>query len=877
MQDNKKHSLQNDEQNIPRFWHSFLKWFCPSRLYEGIEGDLLQQFDIDQKLRGDETARKRFAWNVIGFFRPGIIFRNRVTVSGIQSGMLVNYLKVAWRNMAGNRTYTVINITGLTLGISIAIVLFWILRFEYSFDCYHENADRLYQIKSHDKFGEPNSHVPQGVIHALTEQFPDVEKAATVYGWSPQVIRVGNENLKVKNTFFLDPEFLEMIDVNWIAGSLQESLREPFQVVLDHPTAIRLFGDQDPRGQIIRYDNTLDLVVSGIIGEMPVNSEFRFEMIMSYETLVRYMDNYANRDHWGGGDSWFHGYVLVKPGADIGNIEGKLASMVSEHKDNTTYTSFELAPITKAHFDTKSDTFNYVVPLWMLHTLSGIAAFLILIAIINFVNLATAQATQRSREIGVRKVMGGSRRSIVMQFYTETGVLVAVSLIAGCFIASHLVTFAPEFFNTKVDQTDVWEPEMFLYLFLLAISVTLIAGSYPAMLLSGLKPVRILQNQLTLLSGRSISLRKLLVVIQFVIAQVMVICMVVGRDQMQYFYQTDLGFDKDAVLTVNMPFRDSVLLQERFRQQLLQHPEIKSVTYGLTSPSSDRNWWWGNTFHPGLLNGEQTFRLQWIDENYLDFYNIDLIAGRNFVATDSLPVALINEKAVRSMGLTDPAQALGEKLKYWGNNEVTVIGVVKDYFSQGLKAEIPPHLYLNGNWNFQLAQIKIDPLQSAGAIRSVENHWKEMHPDNYFEYKFLSDELNTFYEDERKFSNFILLFSAIGIAIGCLGLFGLVSFVCVRRSREISIRKVLGATLSNIITLLSRDFFVMVLIALVIAVPLGWYLMNNFLQRYTYHIEMKWTVFAIAGIMTIVLALFTVIIRSFKAAHENPVERLKCE
>lgn len=867
----------SDEQKPPGFWISFLRWFCPPALLEGIEGDVLEQFHKEIESKGLVRARREYAGNVLKFFRPGIIFRNKISIHKVEYGMLINYFKVAWRSMKVNRMYTMINLTGLTLGLSVAIMLFWIVRFEYSFDRHHKNADQLYQIKARDKFGEPSSHVPQGVIYALKEHFPGVENAATVYGWNPQVIRVGNDNLKLENTFFLHPEFLEMIDVKWVSGSPAESLKDPFQVVLDVPTANKLFPGRDPLGQLIRYDNTLNLIVSGVIEKMAVNSEFQFKMIMSYQTLIRYMGNYRKEDHWGGGDSWMHGYVLVKPGTSIKDIEGKLATMVEKHKANTTYTSFELAPLVNAHFDRFNDTFNYVVPFWMLQVLGGIAVFLIAIAIINFVNLATAQAAQRSREIGLRKVMGGSRLSIVLQFFTETGVMVFLSILLASLIATYLIPFSPSFFNTQVNQTAVWDLNMLGYLLLLATIVTGVAASYPALLLSGLKPVKIFQSQFALLSGKSVSLRKSLVVIQFVIAQVMVICMVIGREQMQFFYQTDLGFDKDAVITVNMPFGDSVLIQERFQQQLLQHPAIKSVTYGLTSPSSNHNWWWGNTTNSRLIGGEQTFRLQWIDQNFLEFYNVPLLAGRNFVDTDTLPFALINEKAVQAMGLEDPADALGEELTYWGGNKVTVIGVVKNYYSQGLKAEIPPHLFMYGKWNFRLAQVKIDPQQSAIALSAVAKAWKDLHPQNYFEYEFLSETVSTFYEDERKFSNFIMLFSGIGITIGCLGLFGLVSFICVRRSREVSIRKVLGATFSNIITLLSKEFFLLVLTAFAIAVPLGWYLMNDFLQRYTYHIEIQWTVFALAGLLTLALAFITVVIRSFKTAHENPVERLKCE
>lgn len=791
--------------------------------------------------------------------------------------MFQNYLKVAWRNISRYQAYAFINITGLTMGLSVAIVLFLIVRFETGFDQDHAQAKRIYQIKSLDKFGEPQTHVPQGVIKALREQIPSVEKVASVYRWDPQVIRIGNDNLKQKNAYFLHPEFLEMIDVKWKVGSLQKSLHQAYQVVLDEPTAKKMFGRDDPLGKIIRYDNSMDLTVSGIIEKMPTQTDFQFQMIMSYETLIKYQGHYQNEDHWGGGDSWFHGYVMVKENADIDAIEKQLATAAAKHKDNTTYTNFELLPLSRMHFDVDTDPFGYVIPVWMIQVLLSIAVFLILIASINFINLATAQSSTRSREIGVRKVMGSNRASIAMQFFTETGVMVTLAVVIASGLAALAIPYVDRFFNSNVAQAQIWTFDVVFYLVLLIIGVTILAGFYPALLLSGFKPVAIFRNKQSLLPGGSASLRKSLVILQFVIAQVMIICMVVGIQQIQFFQQTDLGFSKESILTVNMPFRDSVLLQDRYKQQLLQHPEIKDVTYGLTSPSSSRNWWWGNTKHPGLLNGEQNFRLQWIDPNYLEFYDIPLVAGRNFSPTDTSRQALLNEKAVRDMGFKDPEQAIGETLTFWDNNAVTVIGIVKDYHSQGLKTEIPPHLYMYGNWNFSLAQIKIDLSQSAAAIAHIENHWKVLHPDNFFEYEFLSDDLNLFYEEERKLSNFIILFAVVGILIGCLGLFGLVSFVCAKRSKEVSIRKVLGATVSNIMTLLSRDFILLVFLAFILAAPIGWYVMDQFLTRYTNHIEIHWSIFVLAGFSTLLLSLITVCTKSFSTAMTNPSENLKCE
>ena len=855
----------------------FLRSFCPTSLYEGIEGDLREQFETDTKEVGEKKARRRLAWNVIRFFRPGIIFRNAFPTTVIPIGMIKNYFKVAWRSMARHRAYTFINIMGLTFGLAVAIMLFWIVRFEYSFDRFHSKADRLYQIRTFDKFGsEANSQVPQGVIHVLQNEFPTVEKAAVVYRWDPQVIRVREENLKQENTFFMHPEFLEMIDVHWVKGSPSQSLSRAYQVVLDEPTAGKLFPNEDPMGKVIRYDNAMELTVSGVIGKMPVNSEFQLQMMMSYETLTKYMGEYANLDYWGGGDSQFHGYVLMRPGTEKEAVEMQLAKLAGERGEQSNFARFELSPLTASHYDMETDPFYYVVQFWMLQVLMAIAAFLIIIACINFINLATAQASQRSREVGLRKVMGGGRLSIVGQFFTETFVLVSFSVLLASLLATELVRHANYFFNTNVNQVQVWDSPMILYCILLIAGVTVLSASYPAFVLSGFDPLSALRNKIASFSRSGVSLRSSLVVVQFVMAQVLVICMVVGIKQITFFYETDPGFDKEVVITVTMPHKDSVLLQERFRHHLLQHPEIKAVSFSLTTPSSDRNWWWGGVKSPGILE-LQTFRLQWVDNSYFDFYNIPLVAGRSFSATDTLPMALVNEKAVQAAGLKDPEEILGTELTYWGSNKVAVIGVVKDYYSQSFKAEIVPHLFMNGDWNFQLAQIKIDQAQTASAIGHIEASWRELHPDNYFEYEFLSESLDAFYENEDKMSNFIKLFAFVGILIGCLGLYGLVSFVCARRTKEVSIRKILGATLSNILVLLSKNFLILLIVAFVIAIPIGWFAMDRFLQEYTYKIEIDWTVFAWAGSLTMTLALLTIVLKSVRTVLINPAETLKYE
>ncbi|MBC7892156.1 MAG: ABC transporter permease [Sphingobacteriaceae bacterium] len=789
--------------------------------------------------------------------------------------MIRNFIKTTGRNLLRNRGYATINLVGLTLGLGVVLVLFWIVRFEYGFDRYHAKADRLYKVRDLDKFGEMQSHVPQGAINALRRQIPGVEKAANVRGIPPGALRVGQQLFDLKNVFFVEPDFLEMIDAGWLQGSPRQSLSLPNQVVLDEPTAKRFFRG-NPIGRVIRMDNKTDLTVTGVIRQAPANSEFQFPMLISYETMKRLEDKYSE-EYWGGGDSFQHGYVLLKPGTYPASVEAALTKLVLKRKNQASARSYNLLPMAEAHFDPTNDPFNYFMPTWMLYTLMGIGSVLIVIACINFINLATVQATQRSREIAVRKVLGSSRGQLVAQFLGETALLVAGALALGSVLGTWLLAYADQLLNTKVTGSNPWDGPTVGFLLLLGGVVTVLAGLYPALVLSGFQPVQALRNR-GALPRRGVPLRQALVVTQFVVAQVLVICTLLGVQQVRYMAGKDLGYNREAVVAVQIPERrQEAAMRERLRTQLLQRPEIKAVSFGLATPASDRNNWWDTIEHPSLPNGEATFRLQHVDERYFDFFEVPLLAGRTLTPADSAARSVvINEKAMRDLGFREPHRVLGQSIKYWGEKR-TIVGVVKDYHSQDLKSKLIPHVFAYSAWNFQSVSVRVDPRRIQPALQAIEQAWKAQFPNHYFKYQFLDDTLRTFYENERKLANFLTLFALVGIFIGCLGLFGLVSFVVTQRTKEIGVRKVLGATVASIVSLLSKDFLKLVFVAFVIAAPIAWYAMRQFLQEYEYKITIEWWVFAVAGGLAVGIALLTVSFQSIKAALTNPVKSLRSE
>lgn len=867
------------QQDPPRLALRFLKWFCPSQLYESIEGDLLEAFDVDVEVMGVRKARWRFVYQAVRFFRPGIILRNTFDSPFIQRAMLKNFVIVAWRNTLRNRTYAGLNVAGLALGLATFLMMYWVVRFENSFDGYYPGADRMYQVMSYDKFNEPTSHVPGGVIKFLREH-SGVESASGALFSNPNVIKIGDKNLSQEHSYYSTPDLMKMLDIKWIAGSPDKSLSEPYQLVLDELTAHRLFPE-GAMGKTVRFDNAYDLTVTGIIKKMPVNSEFQFEFITSYKTLSLYTAWQSDENNWGGGDSGHHGYVMLKKGVDPASLEAQLKKQAEAHKEQGQYAYFKLVPFSEIHFNPDNDPYNYIMPHWLPDTLFYIGLFVLVIACINFVNLATVQSVQRSREIAVRKILGSSRAALVCQFFVETAVIVLTAVIIAGGIATVLIGRIDYLLNTRIAGSSVWNGNTFTFLLLTGVAVTFASGFYPALILSGFQPMSVMRNKLAALSARGISLRQALVVFQFGIAQVMVICMLIALKQMQYFHTQDLGFDTKSVLTTDMPDGGNEVHRERLRQQMLKHPVIKDVTFGLTSPSSTRNWWWWTIKHQGLTNGSAMFRLQFVDTSYFRFYHIPVLAGRVFQANDTSkanPVVMINEQAATAMGFATPDAAIGAKLSE-GDDPVlrTVIGVVKNYHSQSLKSDIVPHLYSFRKSHFYLANFRIEPSATQEAITIIGKYWAQEFPDNYFRYTFLDTELRTFYDDENKFSNMLTAFAGVGIFIGCLGLYGLVSFVCTRRTKEIGIRKVLGASISSILLLLSGNFLVLVTIAFAVAAPIAWYAMQQFLAAYTNHIEIPWSAFAIAGGITLIMTLVPVGWQSLRASQANPSDSLKYE
>ncbi len=850
----------------------FFRWFCHPDYREDIEGDLIERYLKTLELKGYQNAKRQFIWDVIRLFRPGIIRSMEGNQKLNSFGMLKTHFKVSVRNLIHYKSYSAINLLGFVLGLGIAISLFWIVRFERSFDNYHTDSDRIYQIMGMED-GQNGSQIPSGVIYTLNTQFPEVETAVSVHGYNPQVIEVSGQKFKMRNSYFVHPEVLEILDISWIAGSPETVFRTPDEVIIDKPTAERLFKLEDPIGQTINFDNEFTLTVAGIIEKVPANTEFPFEMIIPISRHP--WKNDLRNDHWGGGDSSFKGLVKIKEGSDKSSIEERITNIARVQK-NFDYDSLSFVPINAVHHNPYNDPFNYYSPEWLLDWLIYIAVFLLLIACVNFINLSTTHTIVRRKGIAIRKILGSNRWGLLTQFIVETGVLVLISIVFSAILAATIISYSNQFFHTNIPVASLTSIDFLILCASLWSLITIIAGIYPAISITNFRVLAAFQKSVASGKRSPIAIRQVLIAFQFVIAQVLIVGILIGTKQMDYLFSKDLGINHENVLMVNIPEPDNTLKRERFRQQLSLHPAVKGISYGLSTPSASHSSWWAE-FQNSRFEDRLLARIQFIDEKYLDFFGMKLLAGRKIQPTDTaINGALVNEMVSKAMGFNSPEEAIGQSVKGWPGT-FRIIGVVANYHSESLKENIIPHVFAYRPNRFFTANIRIGTENEAEALAAIEKYWKDLYPDNYFEYDYLSDALNKYYESDQKFTNFLGLFAAVSILICCLGLYGLIYFVCIRKTKEIGIRKVLGAKIESVIATLSRGFLKPILISLVVCIPVIWNLQRSYLSNYTFSIEFNWNIYILAALITVIIASIPVFLQARHSAMKNPVDCLRDE
>ncbi len=814
--------------------------------------------------------------------------------------MFKNYFKIGWRNLWKNKIFSLINIAGLSIGISAALVIYLIVSYDFSFDKFEKDRDRIYRVVTDiTVLGETNhsSGVTYPMANAIKKEITGIDNVTHFYNIDDDentkisIPQTENESPVVfrnqKNIVFADGAYFDLVPYTWLAGSSQTALAQVHQAVLSESSARMYYPKLTPTeiiGKKIIFNDSIQANVTGIVKDLDKSTDFRFKIFISRATLEARLLSQEDVIKWGGANSDSQLFVKLSEGTSTTQITRMINGLYKKYRKPGRLTfGSSLQPLSDIHFNNTYPSF--VERLAHKPTLYGlliVAGFLLLLGCINFINLTTAQTSQRAKEIGIRKTMGSSKKQLIFQFLGETFLLTVCAAVLSVAITPLLLKifsdFIPEGLHFAI-KTDIA-----LFLCALVLIVSLLSGFYPALVLSSFKPVSVLKKQTVGGVGkvRGLWLRKSFTVSQFVIAQVFIIGTIIVGKQISYTLNKDLGFKKEAIIYLRTNYSDTVQ-SHRFvlMDKLKAIPEITMVSLASDPPSINNLW--VNTFQyrDGTKELETAVQVKRADTNYMKLFNIKLIAGNNLSYSDTTKEFVINETYARNLGFSDPQKVIGKTI-YWDSKPYPVVGVVSDFHQRSLHEPISPLVFTTGTRDMQEINIALQSQDAQGtvwktAISKIEKAWKEVYPTEMLEYHFLDDTLREYYTAEQKISRLLMWSAGLTIFISCLGLLGLISYIAHQRTKEIGIRKVLGASMNSIIALFSKDFVKLVLIAITIASPLAWWFMHRWLQQFAYRIEIQWWMFAIAGSLTVLIASLTVGIQAVKAALTNPVKSLRTE
>ena len=785
--------------------------------------------------------------------------------------MFKNYVIIAFRNIRRNFGYAFLNVFGLTLGIASCLILFLVVRNELTYDNYAK-ADRICRVTLNAI--DFNSNVSLAVAPKMRNDFPELEQVSQVMYNNSAIIKINNQRFKESDVAFADQYLPQIFDFQWISGNPKTALAEPNSIVLTESIAKKYYGNDNPMGQVINIENQYNVKVTGIIKDQPGNRSVPLRLLISLETIKeRVKQGMGNFWNIGGG---FFTFILLPKNYPVQRVQARIPQFLHKNWDlNPKEVRLPIQPIKNIHFDQRYIN-NVITPTSKdtYYALFGVALLIVITACINFVNLATAQAIKRAKEVGVRKVLGATRPQLVKQFLGETTILVLLALVAGVILAYTFLSGADNWIGINIDPHQLLQPMVIGYILGVTVLVILIAGLYPAFVQSAFQPVDSLKDK----AGKFVkgfSLRKSLVVAQFAISQVMIVGTLVVAGQMNYFKNQDLGFKKDAIVSFYIPDGKKA---DALRHELTSNPGVDQVTFSNGAPSYNNAF---NSFTApefGITKDGIT-ELKFVDENYIDLFGMKMLAGQKVLKkspTDSSITVVANETMIHEMNIMDPNKAVGKQI-FFDKTPAIIIGVVQDFQSESKhkKRRACVLSYIPGG--FFMASIKMHPGSINKTIAQVGKTWTAMFPDNLFDYQFLDEHIAKFYTQEQKVYTAFQLFSSIAIIIGCLGLYGLIMFAAAQRTKEVGIRKVLGAPIMSIVALFSREFVILIGIAFLIAAPLGYWIMNTWLNNYAYHISINAGLFIIAITASCAIAAITIAYQTIKAALVNPVKSLRSE
>ncbi|MTI19866.1 FtsX-like permease family protein, partial [Fulvivirga sp. RKSG066] len=792
--------------------------------------------------------------------------------------MLKNYFKTAVRSLLRNKGYTLINVFGLGLGLCCAVILFLLAHYVSSYDSFQENYDRVYRLvnTSIGQGGEKDHTpgVPLPLPEALRTDFPELERIVLTrnhHGERHFTIEPDSEKpkfyeLKSDRLVYTQPEYFDIFTVIWLEGNRNKALEQPNSIVVSKSIADKFFPSQSALGETIILNKETQLLITGVVEDAPANTDFPFNMFVSLATV----QDEIKESGWGSVSSDDHCYILLAENDSPSRYTNRIERFVEKHiEDNDQNSVYQLQPMRDFHFNEHWSNYSFKsVSKNQILIMRLIGLFLILTACINFVNLSTAVAIRRSREVGVRKVLGSSRGQLIAQFLAESFGIIFLSALIGLGLAELLLLYVNPFMDVNLD-IPWFEPSFILGVVFGLFSITVLSGFYPALILSGFKPALALKNLITTKNSGKLNLRKGLVVFQFFISQVFIIGTIVTLSQLNYIKNADLGYNTEALINIRIP-EDDQSKKQTIKQQLSQLSGVNEVSLVFSNPSS------GSVsvsdFRVEDDPEEYYSAMKFGDENYLTIYQLKLLAGRNLRPSDTLREVIVNEKFLEYINHKGSyEEAIGKQLKVWGKH-IPIVGVVKDFHAVSLRNELMTIMIFSHMNAYRTITLKVDMANFNTTRSTIEKTWKAIYPEFDYEHEFVDEQLAQFYEGERKMTIFFSAASAIAIFIGCLGLFGLASFMVSQKVKEIGVRKVLGASSISIIGLFTTSYIKLIVLAFVLAAPVAWIIMSEWLQNFQYKISLGPVVFITALVATLLIAVLTVGYKSLRAALANPVD-----
>lgn len=795
--------------------------------------------------------------------------------------MLKTYCKIALRVLFRNKTYSTLNILGLTLSMACGILIFSLVKYHLSFDNFHKDSNRIYRCvtEGHRDQIHYSASVPPAFAKAFRDDYTFDEVTARIANYDNQLITIhtGAELKKFKEkdgVAFTEAGYFDIFNFPLLHGDKTTALSEPNTALITETIAHKYFGNEDPINKTFRLEGKIDCRITGVLKDLPANTEQRAGIYLSWPTMRSYNEWMFNDKAWGGISTELQCFTRLRPNVNPTQVEKLLPAYVKKYRPNSKNVHvYKLQPLSEVHFDARYGGPMERRNLWIL---SIIGLFLIITACVNFVNLATAQALRRSKEVGIRRVLGSLRGQLFWQFIAETGLITLLAAVLAFTLSIAVMPTLNQWFHTRM-SVEIEDGRLLLFIPLLILLVTFLAGAYPGLILSGFSPVTALKGKLSIQNLGGFNIRRALIVTQFTISLVLIMGMLVITRQMQYTRQADLGFDKDAMVMLPMGADSTGVTTKTLQQRLAAIPGVQKVSLCNAAPSSDDSW--TTTIYFDTRPEEEIFRvnIKATDDQYLPTFGLQLVAGRNIFPFDSAKECVINETLVNKLQLKTPQEALGKNIRFNGNSNVTITGVVKDFHNRSLHEDIDPVCITSYTVNYSVYAVKLNMNQIKSVMPAMAKTWSSTFPDKLYEYQFLDESIADFYRTEQIMLKLVRAFSFIAIFIGCLGLYGLVSFMVAQRTKEIGIRKVLGSTVTEILWIFGKEFTRLIVIAFLVAAPLAWWCMSMWLRNYKYHITLGPWLFVLGLAIIVVIAAITIGYQSIRAARANPVKSLRTE